>query len=537
MEFSLQITLINCDLVLEKNYAYLHTVNNLQHNLLMPQSIAPLDALIIVIYFLLMLGIGLWFSRRNNNSSQFTTAMGRIPGWALGLSFYATFLSAITFLGDPGKSFGSNWNPFVFSLSMPFAAYVSARFFVPFYREQQVVSAYTHLEDRFGAWARTYAMLCFIMTQLARMGTIFYGVALMLNALSGLSMQLIILCLGVCIIVYTVLGGMEAVIWTEVIQAIIKTLGALLILGIILVQVDLGTIVEKGLAEQKFSLGTFRPDFVHSSFWVVFLYGFFINLTNFGVDQNYIQRYHTARNTQDASRSIWLCVVYYLPISMLFFFIGTALFVYYQQQPDLILELKQQVALDKGLPLEQLQPADYGDKVLPFFIKTQIPTGFLGLLMAALLSAAMSTMSSGMNSSATVFLQDIYQRYFNPNASAAQQLRVLRIATIVMGCLGMAFGIGMIGVKSLLDAWWKMAGLFASGMLGLFLLGFLNKRVGERAAQIAAITGLLLIAWLTFRDSFPVGWRSVLEPKLTVVVGTLSIVGVGLLLERIWREK
>lgn len=503
----------------------------------MPNSISLLDSLIIVIYFLLMVGVGLYFSKRNNSSAQFTTASGRIPGWALGLSFYATFLSAITFLGDPGKSFGSNWNPFVFSLSMPFAAYVSARFFVPFYREQKVVSAYSHLEERFGAWARTYAMLCFIMTQLARMGTIFYGVALMLNALTGYGMHWIILTLGCCIIVYTVMGGMEAVIWTEVVQAIIKTLGALLILGIVLSQVKFSTIVSTGWQEHKFSLGSFRPDFFQSSFWVVFLYGFFINLTNFGIDQNYIQRYHTARNTQDASRSIWLCVVYYLPVSMLFFFIGTALYVYYQQQPELILELKQQVALEKGLDFKVLQPADYGDKVLPFFIKTQIPTGFLGLLMAALLSAAMSTMSSGMNSSATVFLQDIYQRYFNPQASPEQQLRVLRIATIVMGCLGMAFGLGMIGVKSLLDAWWKMAGLFASGMLGLFLLGFLNKRVGEQAAKIAAILGLVLIFWLSFKDYFPLQWQSPFDSKLTVVLGTLTIVGIGVLLERIWRKE
>lgn len=503
----------------------------------MTTSFPLLDGIIIVVYFLLMLGIGLFFSKRNTSSTQFTTASGRIPGWALGLSFYATFLSAITFLGDPGKAFGSNWNPFVFSLSMPFAAYVSARFFVPFYRQSERISAYTHLEQRFGAWARNYAMLCFIMTQLARMGTIFYGVALMLNTLSGISMYWIIVVLGCCIILYTVLGGMEAVIWTEVIQAIIKTLGALLILGIVLSQVGFSSIVASGLQEHKFSLGSFRPDFFSSTFWVVFLYGFFINLTNFGIDQNYIQRYHTARNTQDAARSIWLCVVYYLPVSMLFFFIGTALYVYYQQHPELIFALKEQVALDKGIALPKLTPADYGDKVLPFFIKTQIPTGFLGLLIAALLSAAMSTMSSGMNSSATVFLQDIYQPYLEPDADAKKQLRVLRLATIAMGCMGMAFGIGMIGVKSLLDAWWKLAGLFASGMLGLFLLGFLTKRVGNLAAKIAAMVGVLVISWLSFRDSFPEAWRSPFEPKMTVVIGTLTILGVGILIERLRRSK
>ena len=202
-------------------------------------SLPILDLLIIIAYLIAMVSIGFYFSRKNKSSEQFTTASGSIPGWALGLSFYATFLSAITFLGDPGKSFGSNWNPFVFSLSIPFAAFVATRYFVPFYRNSGEISAYTHLEKRFGSWARTYAMLCFIMTQLARMGTIFYGIALTLNALTGLDMRLIIIVSGLCIIFYTVLGGMEAVIWTEVIQAVIKTMGALLILGIILSQVAL----------------------------------------------------------------------------------------------------------------------------------------------------------------------------------------------------------------------------------------------------------------------------------------------------------
>lgn len=499
----------------------------------MTTNFPVVDGFIIVLYFLLMLGIGLFFSKKNNNSAQFSTAAGRIPGWALGLSFYATFLSAITFLGDPGKSFGSNWNPFAFSLSMPFAAYVSARFFVPFYRQSQQISAYTHLEQRFGAWARSYAMLCFILTQLARMGTIFYGVALMLNTLTGLSMYGIILGLGTCIVLYTVLGGMEAVIWTEVIQAIIKTLGALLILGIVLSQISFSNVVSTGWQEQKFSLGSFRFDFYSSSFWVVFLYGFFINLTNFGIDQNYIQRYHTARNAHDAARSIWLCVGYYLPVSMLFFFIGTALYVYYQANPELILALKEQVSTEKGITLANLTPADYGDKVLPFFIKTQIPTGFLGLLMAALLSAAMSTMSSGMNSAATVFLHDIYRPYFAPQANDTQQLRVLRMATVIMGCLGMAFGLGMIGVKSLLDAWWKLAGLFAGGMLGLFLLGFLHKKLGTFSAKVAAMVGLCLIAWLSFKDIFPEALRSPFDPKMTVVLGTIAIVGIGMGVERL----
>lgn len=495
-----------------------------------------LDLAIIGLYLLSMIGVGIYFSRKNKSSEQFTTASGQIPGWALGLSFYATFLSAITFLGDPGKSFGSNWNPFVFSLSIPLAAIVATKLFVPFYRNGEAISAYSHLEERFGAWARTYAMVCFIMTQLARMGTIFYGLALTINALTGIQMEGIILVSGLVIICYTVLGGMEAVIWTEVIQAILKTLGALLILAIITNQIGFSHVIEIGQRDEKFSLGSFAPDLTTSSFWVILSYGFFINLTNFGIDQNYIQRYHTARNTQDAAKSIWLCVIYYVPVSFLFFFIGTALYAYYDINPALILELKQQVALEKNLSLEALKATDYADRVLPFFMKTQIPKGLLGILLAALLSAGMSTMSSGMNSSATVFLKDIYLRYVRPDLSPKKQLRVLLISTVVMGCLGIVFGISMIGVKSLLDVWWKLSGIFAGGMLGIFLLGFLAKQVSNTAAKIAAIIGVLVIAWMSFKDLLPEAYQSPFDSKMTVVVGTLTIVGLGIFVQ-FWLKK
>jgi SSS family solute:Na+ symporter len=439
-------------------------------------------------------------------------------------------------LGDPGKSFGSNWNPFVFSLSIPLAALVATKLFVPFYRNGVAISAYSHLEERFGAWARTYAMVCFIMTQLARMGTIFYGLALTINALTGIQLELIILVSGLVIIFYTVLGGMEAVIWTEVIQAILKTLGALLILALIINQIGLEDVLAIGQRDAKFSLGSFAPDVTTSSFWVILAYGFFINLTNFGIDQNYIQRYHTAKNTQDAAKSIWLCVGYYVPVSFLFFFIGTALYAYYDLNPALIADLKQQVALEKNVSMGALKASDYGDRVLPFFMKTQIPKGLLGLLLAALLSAGMSTMSSGMNSSATVFLKDIYLRYVQPDLTPQKQLRVLLIATVVMGCLGILFGISMIGVKSLLDVWWKLSGIFAGGMLGIFLLGFLAKHVTNGAAKIAALVGVIVIAWMSFKDVLPAAYQSPLDGKLTVVAGTLTILFVGISAQ-FWMKK
>jgi SSS family solute:Na+ symporter len=512
------------------------------------RSLPTLDLAVTAMYLLAMLLVGVYFSRKNNNSDQFTKASGTIPGWALGISIYATFLSSNTFLGVPGKAFGTNWNAFVFSISMPLAAWIAAKYFVPFYRHTGEVSAYTHLEHRFGAWARTYAVVCFLLTQLARMGSIFFGIALSLQALTGFSMKMIIITMGVCIIIYTVLGGIEAVIWTEVVQGIVKTFGALLILYIVVANMPGGIskVAEIGIRDGKFSLGSYMPNFKQSTFWVVLLYGFFINLNNFGMDQNYVQRYHTASSSKQAVKSIWLCVWLYVPASLLFCIIGSALYAYYNIHPELTEALRHQVAVERlhgsasAVEIAQtaanLKPEDYGDKVMPNFMVTKIPAGLVGLIVSAILSAAMSTISSGMNASATVFSEDIYKRYFKPDITEKRTMRLLHWATTIVGVAGVIAGIAMIGVKSVLDVWWQLSGIFAGGMLGLFLLGIISKQSRNHEAIIAIAIGILVILWMTLSPLLPENYsllRNTLHQNMVIVIGTLTILLTGLLFTKI----
>ncbi|ANH81293.1 sodium:solute symporter [Niabella ginsenosidivorans] len=502
------------------------------------------DVSVILVYLAAMVYVGYFFSKRNKSESQFTKASGKIPGWAIGLSIYATFLSSNTFLGVPGKAFGADWNAFAFSLSMPLAAIIAAKYFVPFYRNTGEVSAYTNLEKRFGPWARTYAVVCFILTQIARMGSIFFGLSLTLQALTGYDMKMIMLVTGICIVLYTVMGGIEAVIWTEVVQGILKTAGAVLILYLVIKNTGggLGKIIVIGKGDHKFSLGSLNPDFTISSFWVVLLYGFFINLNNFGMDQNYVQRYHTASTPRQAARSIWLCVWIYIPASFLFFVIGSCLYAYYQVHPQLLEPVRLQAAAERlgsnASPAAitalaaTLKPADFGDKVMPHFMVTMIPTGLLGLIISAILSAGMSTISSGMNASATVFAEDIYKRYFKKQLSDREGLRLLHVGTVVFGLLGMFAGVLMIGIKSVLDIWWQLSGIFAGGMLGLFLLGILSKKTGNVAALGGTLTGLLVILWMSFSYLIPDQYaflRNPLHANMIIVVGTLVIFLAGLL--------
>ncbi|PRD53867.1 sodium:solute symporter [Sphingobacterium gobiense] len=505
-----------------------------------------IDLVVIAVYLLAMVLVGVYFSRKNTSTDAYTKAAGSIPSWAIGISLYATFLSSNTFLGVPGKAYGANWNAFVFSLSMPLAAFIAAKYFVPFYRNHKTVSAYTNLENRFGAWARSYAVVCFLLTQVARMGSIFFGISLTLQALTGLDMSVIMLVTGVCIVVYTVLGGLEAVIWTEVVQGLLLTVGAVIVIGTLIYNTPGGTdtIIDIGLRDNKFSLGSFSlTDFSSSTFWVILLYGFFMNLTNFGMDQNYVQRYHAAPSAKEATKSVWLCVWLYLPISLLFFVIGVCLYAYYDVNPELLVTVKEQAALERmgaggnlAGTMNVLTPADYGDKVLPHYMVNHIPVGILGLIVSAILAAAMSTISSGMNASATVFTEDIYKRYINPNISDKGNLRLLLICTGVFGVIGMSAGIAMIGVQSILDVWWTLSGIFAGGMLGLFLLGITNKKVGNSDAMLATGVGIAVILWMTFSYLLPEHYaflRNMLHANMIIVVGTMAILLVGNISQRL----
>ncbi len=315
------------------------------------------DLVIIAIYVLIIILTGVYFALRGGGSNNFVSAGGILPAWAVGLSIFGTYLSSNTYIGVTGKAYGGNWNAFVFSLSIPIAAWIAAKYFVPFYRESGSVSAYAHVEKRFGPWARLYMDICYLLTQLARMASIMFGVSLVLNALTGIEISYIILSMGVLVTIYTLLGGIEAVIWTDVIQSIVLTVGAILIVIILCIDVEGGFmgIIQKGMVAEKFSLGDFKLSFTTSTFWVVILYGIFINLNNFGIDQSFIQRYHTANSTSSARKSVWLAAKLYIPVSLLFFFIGTGLWVYYQESPGKLEPLYEEIRT------ENQQGADYSE--------------------------------------------------------------------------------------------------------------------------------------------------------------------------------
>lgn len=480
----------------------------------------PIDSIVLFVYLALVVGLGIFLAKRSKTTAGFMAAGGALPGWAVGLSIFGTFVSSISFLANPGKSYSADWNPFVFGLSLPLAAWIAARYFVPFYRRRGEVSAYTHLEQRFGPWARVYAVACYLLTQLGRVGTILYLVALALAPLTGWSVATIIIVTGLLVTAYTLIGGIEAVIWTDVVQSIVLSLGILLCLGTLFSRMPEGPmqVFEIAAESDKFSLGSFGASLSQPTFWVLIAFGLFVNLQNFGIDQSYVQRYATAESEGAARRSVWLGALLYIPISALLFLVGTALFAYYSAQPELLPDT-----------------VTKGDQVFPHFISSELPPGITGLLVAAVMAAAMSSVDSSLNGSATLTWCDLVKRFSAREHDEAVGMRVLHGATILYGILGTCAALAMTRVQSALDAWWKISSIFSGGILGLFLLGLIVKRAHNAAAATAVTVGVLVIFWLSAAGQ---GWlpeplRPALHANLTIVVGTLTIFLVGLLASRL----
>jgi SSS family solute:Na+ symporter len=429
------------------------------------------------------------------------------------MSIFATFVSSISFLALPGYAYQGNWNAFVFSLSIPVAAIIAVMYFVPLYRKINSPSAYTFLEERFGPWARVYVSVCYLLTQLMRVGTILYLLALTVNTVFGWNIAIVIVATGIVVALYSMLGGIQAVVWTDAIQGIVLITGAVLSLGFIFFSMPEGPgqLFRIAAEHQKFSLGSFGTEITQSTFWVVLIYGIFINLQNFGIDQNYVQRYMASPTDRDAKRSALVGGLIYIPVSFVFLFIGTGLFTYYRSGAG-------------ELSTALMDPA-MGDRVFPYFIVHSLPAGVSGLLIASVFAAGMSTVSTSFNSSATVFLTDYYQRYFKKASSDRDSMRVLYISSIIISLLGVGIGIAMINVKSALDAWWKLASIFSGGMLGLFLLAAFTRIKRALAAGVGVVMGVLAILYLSagpivLGKHIPGGE---IHSYLAIVIGTMVI--------------
>jgi len=496
----------------------------------MNYTLSWIDLLVFFVFIGGVVLFGASFYKKSQTKEAYTVGNKNLPAWAIAMSIFATYLSSISFLALPAKAYATNWNAFVFSLTIPIAMFFSWKFFIPLYRKVNSVSAYTYLEQRFGRWAKLYASVCYLLTQVMRTGTILFLLALPIHILLGWDITTIIICTSIAVAIFSVLGGIQAVVWTDVIQGAILIVGALVSLLFLLFSMPEGPLQTWNIAlnDGKMNLGSFDlTDWTTSTFWVVFIYGTFINLQNYGIDQNYVQRYMTARNEREAKSSAMFGGLLYLPVSFLFFLIGAALYAYYQVN---ISELPAEIAV-----------AGMEDRIFPFFIVDKLPVGLTGLLIATIFAAGMSTISTSLNSGATIILTDFF-RPEKSNFSSRKSMIILYLSTLSISVLGVVIAILMIQVKSVLDAWWDMASIFSGGMLGLFLLGYFSRKATSMNAAIAVTVGLLVILWMSlspiyFNTEGLICFKSRLHTQLTIVIGTMAIFLTGFLLSKFYVNK
>lgn len=454
-----------------------------QGTLLQKTYFGWLDYGVLVIYFLLMIFIGWWTSRHQHSTDDFFRGGEKIPGWATGLSIFGAKLSAITFIGIPAKTYAKDWTYFFLLMTIVMVMPFVIKYFIPFYRRINATSAYEYLEKRFNYTTRFLGAVLYILLQLGRMGIVLLLPSIALSVVTGIDMVTGIVIMSVVSIFYTVLGGIEAVIWTEVVQVIILLGGAILTLCLIpfLLEGDWQSHYQTLKNYDKLTVFDFSFDWQSSTFWVVLIGGFSLNLIQYGADQTVVQRYLTTKDQKTAEDSLRLGAWLTVPSTIIFFSIGTLLFLYYQQQPNAV-----NIALDSQ------------DTIYPWFIVNELPVGIAGLVITAIFAAAMGALNGSVNCVATVFTNDLF-RPFSPNLSEKTYLRTARWVTFTVGVFGMVVALLMAQWKaySLWDQFNVILGLFTGSIGGVFMLGIFTTRANGPGVVAGLILSTVFQFWVS----------------------------------------
>ncbi len=491
----------------------------------MNYELSSIDVVIIVAYGLVLLGMGVFFFRRAKTSEHFMVAGQSIPAWAAGIAVMSTYTSSISYIAVPGKAFDDNWHPLIFALTAIPVTWFVTKYIIPHYRKHKIISVYSYLEERVGAWGRIYAAFSFLLFMVGRVAVILYLSSLLLSSFVNTDISIVIILVGSITILYTLMGGMEAVIWTDVMQSVIM-IGGIFFVGYMLIEEVFAQpdyLIQNAFDNNKFSLGDSDFSFGNRTIWVMVIYGITENVRNLIADQNYTQKYSSVATEKEAKKSVWIAMLIYLPLTAIFLFIGTALFSYYGGDAHVLNE-----SITKG------------DQVFPFFISTALPVGIKGLMIAAIMAASMSTVDSALNSSATVFYIDFYKKYIQSQTSKTNSLNILRGSTIVWGILGICFALFMIKAKSALDVWWQISGIFGGGILGLFLLAIYNIKITKIQGILSVFFSILIIIWGTFLRKLPepFTWlECTIDPIIIGATSTAGLIGLALTFVLINKKK
>ncbi len=470
-----------------------------------PARLRSLDWIVLALYLAGMVGIGVHFARRGGGTEDFFLGGRRIPWWAAGLSIFGTQLSAITFMAIPATAYGSDWRRFAGQLMLLPVLVLVIRAFVPVLRGQSATTAYEFLEVRFSRAVRWCASALFIAFQLGRMGIVLLLPAIALAAVTGVDTHLCIGLMGVLATAYTALGGISAVIWTDVVQVFVLLGGAALCLALAVADSGgLAATLDLARAADKLVIFEWRWSVTDMVGWVVIVGFLFTNLVPYASDQTVVQRYLTTKDERAAARSLWLNLAITVPTGLLFFGLGTALWAFYAGHPA-------EAAL---LPAKD-------DQLVPWFVVTQLPAGVAGIVIAGIFAAAMSSLDSSMNSITTAVVHDFVAP--DGGRGGEDHMGLARGLTIALGVLGTGAAIllASVDIKYLFDAFQRIIGLFGGGVSGVFLLAVFARGANAKGALAGLFTGGAATAFVATATD--------VNFLLYAAIGTCTSVLVGLL--------
>ena len=440
-----------------------------------------IDYLIVIVSILAAIAMGLFFAHRQKDTNTYFAGGGRIPAWAVGMSIFATLISSVTFLAYPGAAYADNWILLVQGLMVPVVLFALIGVIVPLFRKVIRLSTYEYFERRFGLFARLYSSLAFTLGHFSKSGTVFFLVSMALSTFLDINIYTVVLVLGVTIIVLTLLGGMEAIVWMDVVQGTLLIGGGLICVVLLLFLPEGGPSEMMRIATEndKISFGPYDWDLTQLTFIVMVLNGIFYALQKYGTDQTIVQRYLASRNDHEAKKAAFIGVLMSVPIWALFMFIGTCLFSYYHAA---------------GAPV--LPEGIKADEVFPYFISHELPVGVRGLIIAALAAAAISSLDADLNCISAIAVQDYYVR-FKKNSDDRQQLRFGKWMVVAAGAgaVGVACLYVSWGGEGVLGALFSLYAIFSAGIVGIFLLGLFSRRANKQGLYIGIAAAVLFTAY------------------------------------------
>lgn len=439
------------------------------------QGFGTLNWIVLIAYLLIMLLIGLSFTKKSkkNSESFFKASNSKVPAWAVGFSMFATTLSAITYMSTPEKSYLTNWAYAIGTFAIIFIAPLIIKFYIPFFAKLKVTTAYEYLEHRFNPFLRVFSSLLFVLFHVGRVAIVIYLPTVALNSIIHINPYIIAALITILCIIYTDHGGMEGVIWSDVIQGILLLVGAVLIIGFGLHYTHGGmhTVANDMASKGKFLVKSdFKFSLSKATLPIIFIGQIFNNLYQYTASQDIVQRYTTTTDQKQISKSIWTNAGLALLTIPCFYGMGTVLYSFYNHGG---------ASLPTGFNTSA---------IVPYFVLTEIPAGIAGLIIAAIFAASQATIASSLNSSAACIVTD-FQKRFMKDKSDEMSMKITHWSIIIVGAFSLVVTLVLISLHSsdMIDTYLSLFGLFGVPIAGTFALGIFSKRANGFGATIGLL--------------------------------------------------